>query len=94
MMTVSRLARGGIPFGGCNTNALFSRDERSLGYLQSSEGFEIGVGPNVEVADKGFAKSYTSNTLTQDVHAFAFNQTGLMAGLGLTGSRITRIAAP
>jgi len=103
------LFRHGIPAGVYNTTALsyglqaglqdygyalFFMNERSLGYLQRSEGFEIGAGPSVVVADKGFARSYTSTTLTQDVYAFVFNQTGLMAGLGLTGSKITQIAAP
>lgn len=103
------LFRHGIPAGVYNTTALsyglqaglqdygyalFFMNEKALNYLQRSEGFEIGAGPSVVVADKGFAKSYTSTTLTQDVYAFVFNQTGLMAGLGLTGSKITQIAAP
>jgi lipid-binding SYLF domain-containing protein len=36
-------------------------------------------------------KSITSSTLTQDVYAFIFNQEGLMAGLGIQGSKITKI---
>ncbi len=74
--------------------ALFFMNNQSLSYLQQSQGFEVGVGPSVVVADKGFAKSYTSTTLTQDVYAFVFNQVGVMAGAGVTGSKITRIAAP
>jgi lipid-binding SYLF domain-containing protein len=30
-------------------------------------------------------------TLTQDVYAFPFGQSGLMAGLGIEGSKITHI---
>jgi lipid-binding SYLF domain-containing protein len=41
--------------------------------------------------DKGAAASATSTSLTQDVYAFPFGQKGLMAGLGLEGSKITRI---
>jgi lipid-binding SYLF domain-containing protein len=37
------------------------------------------------------AKKFSSTTLTQDVYAFIFNQQGLMAGLGVEGSKITRI---
>jgi lipid-binding SYLF domain-containing protein len=33
----------------------------------------------------------TSNTLTSDVYALVFDQKGLMAGIGLQGSKITRI---
>jgi hypothetical protein len=41
--------------------------------------------------DKGAAASLTSTTVTQDVVAIPFGQKGLMAGLGLEGSKITSI---
>jgi lipid-binding SYLF domain-containing protein len=41
--------------------------------------------------DKGAAASMTSTTLSEDVYAIPFGQKGLMAGLGLEGSKITRI---
>jgi lipid-binding SYLF domain-containing protein len=72
--------------------ALFFMNERSLAYLDKSDGFELGVGPSVVVAGDGFAKNYTTTTLTQDVYAFVFNQKGIMAGLGITGSKITRLS--
>jgi lipid-binding SYLF domain-containing protein len=34
----------------------------------------------------------TSTTLTQDIYAFIFSQKGLMAGMGLQGSKITRLS--
>ena len=34
----------------------------------------------------------TSTTLTQDVYAFIFDQKGLMAGMGIQGSKITKIS--
>lgn len=71
--------------------ALFFMTEASLSYLSKSDGWAIGSGPSVVVLDKGAAASLTSTTLTQDVYAFAFGQSGLMAGLGLEGSKITRI---
>ena len=36
-------------------------------------------------------KSVTSTTLTNDIYAFVFSQKGLMAGLGLQGTKITRL---
>ncbi len=72
--------------------ALFFMNSDALSYLNKSAGFELGVGPSVVVADEGFAKNYTSTTLTQDVYVFVFNQKGIMAGLGITGSKITQIA--
>lgn len=74
--------------------ALFFMNRSSLRYLNRSEGLELGVGPSIVVADAGFAKSYSTTTLTQDVYAFVFNQRGLMAGAGITGSKITKVAAP
>ncbi|MDO8938158.1 MAG: hypothetical protein Q7U98_03245 [Methylicorpusculum sp.] len=43
------------------------------------------------VLDEGKAKTVTNTTLRDDVYAFVFEQRGLMAGLGLQGSKITRI---
>jgi len=49
-----------------------------------SEGFEFGMGPSVVVVlDEGMAKSLTSTTIQSDVYAVIFDQTGLMAGVGL-----------
>ena len=70
---------------------LFFMDESSLQYLEKSKGWEIGVGPSVVVLDEGFGKKMSSTTLRKGVYAFIFDQKGLMAGLGLEGSKITRI---
>lgn len=43
------------------------------------------------IVDKGIAKSLTTTTLKDDVYAFIFDQKGLMAGLGLQGSKITKL---
>ena len=71
--------------------ALFFMDNASLNYLNKSEGWEIGVGPSIVVVDKGVAKSLTTTTAKNGVYAFIFSQKGLMAGLGLQGSKISRI---
>jgi lipid-binding SYLF domain-containing protein len=71
--------------------ALFFMDNASLNYLNRSEGWEIGVGPSIVVVDEGVARSLTSTTLRNGVYAFIFDQKGLMAGLGLQGSKISRI---
>ena len=71
--------------------ALFFMNDNALAYLDKSEGWEIGVGPSIVVVDKGVGKSLTSTTLTQDVYAFIFDQKGLMAGIGIQGSKITKI---
>jgi len=71
--------------------AMFFMDNESLNYLDRSEGWEIGVGPSVVVVDQGMAKSLTTTTAKSGVYAFIFGQKGLMAGLGLQGSKISRI---
>ena len=72
--------------------ALFFMNDAALAYLDKTEGFEIGSGPSVVVLDEGMAKSMTSTTLTQDVYAVIFDQKGLMGGLGLQGSKISKVA--
>jgi lipid-binding SYLF domain-containing protein len=71
--------------------ALIFMSDSALGYLDKSGGWEIGVGPSIVVVDEGVAKSLTTTTARKDVYAFIFSQKGLMAGLGLQGSKITRI---
>jgi len=41
--------------------------------------------------DQGGAGGLSTSTIRDDVYAFIFAQEGLMAGLGLQGSKITRI---
>jgi lipid-binding SYLF domain-containing protein len=71
--------------------ALFFMNAAALASLDSRDGFEVGVGPSVVLVDQGMGKSITSSTLTQDIYAFIFSQKGLMAGMGIQGSKITKI---
>ncbi|MEM9669558.1 MAG: YSC84-related protein [Pseudomonadota bacterium] len=70
---------------------LFFTSEEALSYLDNSEGFEIGVGPSIVIADKGIGRNFTSTTLRADIYAFVFDQQGLMAGGGIQGTKITPI---
>ena len=72
--------------------AMFFMRESALKALESTEGFEVGVGPSVVVVDQGMAKSMTSTTINKDVYAFIFGQQGLMAGIGIQGNKITKIS--
>ena len=85
------LQAGGQKFG----YAMFFMNDEALSYLNKSKGWEIGVGPSVVVVDKetaaAFGKNLTTSTLKDDIYAFIFSQKGLMAGLGLQGSKITKI---
>ena len=72
--------------------AMFFMRESALKALETTEGFEVGVGPSVVVVDQGMAKSMTSTTINKDVYAFIFGQQGLMAGIGIQGNKITKIS--
>jgi lipid-binding SYLF domain-containing protein len=71
--------------------ALFLMNDKAIQYLNSSDGWEIGVGPTIVVVDEGKARTLTTTTLKDDVYAFIFDQKGLMAGLGIQGSKITKL---
>ena len=71
--------------------ALFLMTDSAVEYLDHSGGWELGTGPSLVVVDVGAAKSLTTTTLKDDVYAFVFGQKGLMAGIGIQGSKITRI---
>lgn len=71
--------------------ALFLMTDSAREYLDKSDGWEIGVGPSIVVVDVGAAGAATSTTLKSDIYAFFFSQEGLMAGLGLAGTKITKI---
>ena len=70
---------------------LFFMDDASLQYLDNSAGFELGVGPSLVVLDEGFGKNVSTTTLQKGIYAFIFDQKGLMGGMGIQGTKITRI---
>jgi lipid-binding SYLF domain-containing protein len=72
--------------------AFFLMTPAALSYLNSSDGWSVGMGPSVVVVDEGKAKSMTTTTLQSDVYAFIYGQAGLMAGLGVQGQKITKIS--
>lgn len=71
--------------------ALFLMDSSAFRNINSNEGWEVGTSPSLVVVDKGMAASLSTTTINKGTYAFFFNQRGLMGGLGLQGSKITRI---
>ena len=71
--------------------AMFLMTDTAREHIDSSDGWEVGVGPSLVVVDEGVAKSLTTTTTKDDVYAFIFGQEGMMAGLGIQGSKITKI---
>jgi len=71
--------------------ALFFVSDSVMNWFLKSEGWELGVGPTIVVVDVGAAASATTTTLQSEIYAFFFDQKGLMGGLGLQGTKVTKI---
>jgi len=71
--------------------ALFFMTDSALKYVDATEGFEIGTGPSVVILDEGMARNFTTTMARSDVYGLVFSQKGLMAGMGLQGSKISKI---
>lgn len=71
--------------------AIFFMSDGAMKSFESSKGFEVGVGPSVVIVDAGAAKDINTLTAKSNVYAFVFGQKGLMAGVGLQGTKITRL---
>ncbi len=70
---------------------VFLMTDEAVAYLEKSDGWELGVGPTVVVVDEGIAKNLSTSTLKDDAYAFIFSQQGLMAGISIEGTKISRI---
>jgi len=71
--------------------ALFLMTDSALKWIDKSDGWEVGTGPSIVVMDAGAAGAATTTTLQSEIYAFFFSQKGLMGGLGLQGTKITKI---
>lgn len=72
--------------------AMFLMTDKAVKYVRDTRGWEIGVGPTVVVVDEGVAKNLSTSTLKDDAYAFIFSQQGLMAGVSIEGTKISRIS--
>lgn len=70
---------------------VFLMNNKAEQYINKSEGWEIGVGPTVVVVNEGVAKNLSTSTLKDDAYAFVFDQEGLMAGVSIEGTKISKI---
>lgn len=72
--------------------ALFLMNKAEVSKLDQAGGWDIGSSPTLVVLDQGKSTEYSTATSNNaKTYAYFFNQKGLMAGLGLKGSKITRI---
>jgi lipid-binding SYLF domain-containing protein len=70
---------------------MFLMTDEAVRYVEETNGWEIGVGPTVVVVDEGVAKNLSSSSLQDDAYAFIFSQQGLMAGVSIEGTKISKI---
>jgi lipid-binding SYLF domain-containing protein len=70
---------------------VFLMTKKAVHYVKETQGWEIGVGPTVVVVNEGIAKNLSTSTLKDDAYAFIFSQQGLMAGVSIEGTKISRI---
>ena len=70
--------------------AMFFMTDGALQYLKNSDGWEVGVGPSFVIVDEGVARSLTTSTAKESIYVFFFGQKGLMGGLGIQGSKISK----
>lgn len=72
---------------------VFLMTDKALDYIRSSNGWEIGLGPTIVLLDKGRAANLSTSTVdfNDDAYAFVFGQSGIMAGIPLEGTKITKI---
>lgn len=71
--------------------AMFMMNEGALNYVNENNGWEFGSGPTIVVIDDGASGSFTTSSAKEDIYVFFFDQKGLMAGLGLQGTKVTKI---
>jgi lipid-binding SYLF domain-containing protein len=70
--------------------ALFLMNSAELKKLDQAGGWDVGGSPSVVVLDRGKSTELSTATGGKS-YAYFFDQKGLMAGLTLQGSKITRI---
>ena len=70
---------------------VFLMSDKAVKYLETSKGWELGVGPSLVVVNEGVAKNLSTSTLKDDAYAFISDQQGLMASLSIEGTKISRI---
>jgi lipid-binding SYLF domain-containing protein len=71
--------------------AMFLINEKAVQHARSSNGWAVGVGPSLVFVDAGASKNLDTTNLSKDIYAFAYGERGLMGGITLDGSKISKI---
>jgi lipid-binding SYLF domain-containing protein len=73
------------------SQVLFFMTEDALAMLDRTRGFELGADASVALIGEGAGVDVSTTTLQDPIVAFVTGQRGLMAGVSLEGSKISRI---
>lgn len=71
--------------------ALFLMDDQAVAALNHSGGWDLGSNPNLVIVDKGASESLSTTTIKKGTYMIAFGHQGLMAGIDVQGTKITRL---
>ncbi len=70
--------------------ALFFMTDETLKDFENRDEYELGAGANVVFVDSGAAAGAGSAVSPAGIYGFVFGQKGLMAGISLQGTKITK----
>jgi lipid-binding SYLF domain-containing protein len=73
------------------SQVLFFMTEDALALLDRTRGFELGADASVALIEDGVGIDVSTTTVQDPVVAFVTGQRGLMAGVSVEGSKISRI---
>ncbi|GMQ89203.1 MAG: hypothetical protein BMS9Abin09_0666 [Gammaproteobacteria bacterium] len=65
--------------------------EDALNKFRESSGWKAGVDGSVAIAEWGVGKDINSQNFKDPIVGFVFSNKGLMAGISIEGSKITRL---
>ncbi len=73
------------------SQAYFFNSSEALETFRKTKGFQLGAGVTAVAADFGADGSLTTSTLQKPLVVVTWGQSGLMAGIDVTGAKITEI---
>ena len=73
---------------------LFLMNNKAIDRLTAAGGLQLGMGPSLVVVDQGKTMGFTTTTLDKDIYAFVYDGKGAFGGVGIEGTKITKIKAP
>jgi lipid-binding SYLF domain-containing protein len=82
----------GLQAGGQKRDIIMAfLDDSALKKFQDSSGWKVGADGTVTLIDVGASGSIDSATLKKPIVAFVVGQKGLMAGISLDGSKVSKL---